>query len=481
MALAFLISAVNNAVGTLMVDYLVKPVERRARYLFCFETFVEEFQEEEKKLNVEKTRVQGDVREAKLQTQTQEIENYVEDWLTEADAVLTKDVKNLVVRIEENKKGFCLCPNWCWRYKLSQDLEEKTVAIQKLVVRSSKFERVGHRATLPGIEFIHSEGYLVSKASASAFDEIMKALEGDEVKMIGVWGMGGVGKTTLVTEVGSKAKSLQLFNRVIKVVLSQTPDIEKIQQKIADFIDLKFEKKSTEGRAEELWLRLEKEEKLLIVLDDMWKEINFKDVGIPFDGHRKDCKIILTTRRKPVCESMTCQVTVTLGVLDEDEAWTLFKEKAGLDEDKVDAEAIKKAKEVAKECNGLPVAIVTLATALRGTRTVMGWEVAHKKLESSRLMEIGNIEEEVDQNAYMCLKTSYDYLKKDTTKRCFLLCGLYPEDQSIDAEDLVCYAWALELYRNATSIEEVRFEVLEAIDHLKDSCLLLDDGERYVP
>ncbi|XVF79134.1 hypothetical protein PTKIN_Ptkin14bG0195400 [Pterospermum kingtungense] len=96
-------------------------------------------------------------------------------------------------------------------------------------------------------------------------------------------------------------------------------------------------------------------------------------------------------------------------------------------------------------------------------------------------MEIGNIEEEAEQNAYFCLKTSYEYLNEDTTKRCFLLSVLYSQDHSIDAEELARYAWGLELYCNATSIEEVRSQVLEAIDHLKDSCLLLeDDGESNV-
>ncbi|XVF79321.1 hypothetical protein PTKIN_Ptkin14bG0212000 [Pterospermum kingtungense] len=100
-------------------------------------------------------------------------------------------------------------------------------------------------------------------------------------------------------------------------------------------------------------------------------------------------------------------------------------------------------------------------------------------------MEIRNIEEEDDKNAYLCLKISYDYLRSKTTKRCFLLCALYPEDHSIDLEDLVRYAWGLRLYPDATSIKDARLEVFEDVDYLKDSCLLLeddgeDDGERYI-
>ncbi|XP_017639834.2 probable disease resistance protein At5g47250 [Gossypium arboreum] len=170
---------------------------------------------------------------------------------------------------------------------------------------------------------------------------------------------------------------------------------------------------------------------------------------------------------------MECQVIIPMDVLESDEAWALFRMKAKLNE-RVSRDILEEAEKVAKECKGLPVAIVTLAAALKSTKTRKGWEVARKKLESSRLVEIGNIGEE-EKNAYLCIKMSYEYLKKETNKKCFLLCGLYPEDHSIKVEDLVRYAWGLELFGKADLIGEVRFEVLEAIDYLKDSCLLLED------
>ncbi|KAK8358814.1 hypothetical protein V6Z12_A04G049200 [Gossypium hirsutum] len=62
------------------------------------------------------------------------------------------------------------------------------------------------------------------------------------------------------------------------------------------------------------------------------------------------------------------------------------------------------------------------------------------------------------------------------TKTCFLLCSLFPEDDEIYVENLVGYAWGLELY----SIKDVRSEVLASIETLKSSGLLLDCGERHV-
>ncbi|KAB2077019.1 hypothetical protein ES319_A06G075700v1 [Gossypium barbadense] len=437
---SFFIGAATNAMGTLMVDYLVKPIECRVRYLFRFHMIVQELHEQQNNLNREQTRIQEDIKEAKLNIQTQVIEKYVEDWLTDATNALN-NVQNLEARIEENKRCFHWCPNWSWRYQLSKSMDEEILAIIKLV-NNSKFERIGHCAELPGLELFTSKGLVDSKSSTTAFNKIMKALKDAEINKIGVWGMGGVGKTTLVKEVGNKVKG---FGQPIMVVISKIPDIGEIQKKIADGIHLKFEKTTKDGRAKELWCRL-KEGKFIIILDDLWNEWNddedLRKIGIPLVENGKGCKIILTTRRWTVCKSMECQVTIQIDVLDDDEAWALFKMNANLDEN-VSRNIIEEAEKIVKECNGLPVAIVTLG---------------RKK-----------------KNAYMCIKMSYEYLKKEVTKRCFLLCALYPEDHSIDVEDLVRYALALELYGKVDSVEEVRVQVLEAIDYLKDSCLLLKD------
>ncbi|KAK8648244.1 hypothetical protein V6N13_129004 [Hibiscus sabdariffa] len=336
-----------------MDNYVVKPIERRIRYLFRFPKIVQGLHEQKKNLIREQTRVNEDVKEAKLQIQTQVIEDYVTEWLSDAENAL-KDAQSLDNRIDENKRCLHWCPNWSWRYRLSKEIEEKTVDICKLV-EGSHFERIGHGAVVPDLELLPPEGIVTSKSSTVAFNKIMEALEDDEIKMIGVWGMGGV-------------------------------------------------------------------------------------------------------------------------------AWALFKMKAELDERLLSRDIVEEAKKVAQECKGLPVAIVTVASALKDTRSRKGWELARKKLESSRLPEIGNIEEREVENAYRCIKMSFDYLKKATTKRCFLFCALYPEDHSIPVEDLVRYAWGLELYGLADSVEDVRIQVLEAIKFLKESCLLLEDEDvgRYV-
>ncbi|OMP11090.1 Disease resistance protein [Corchorus olitorius] len=124
----------------------------------------------------------------------------------------------------------------------------------------------------------------------------MEALNDDGVNIIGVWGMGGVGKTTLVNEVGRKAKESKLFDKVLNVVVSQNQNIEKIQDRVAESLNLILDKKSEVGKAEQLWVRLQNEKSILIIIDDLWKKLDLKAVGIPIGEHHKGCKILLTTR-----------------------------------------------------------------------------------------------------------------------------------------------------------------------------------------
>nr|TKS06659.1 hypothetical protein D5086_0000120990 [Populus alba] len=91
--------------------------------------------------------------------------------------------------------------------------------------------------------------------------------------------------------------------------------------------------------------------------------------------------------------------------------------------------------------------------------------------------------EQLDEqkNAYACLKLSYDYLKHEKTKLCFLLCCLFPEDYNIPIEDLTIYAVGYGLHQDGESIEDARKRVYVAIKNLKACSMLLGtETEEYV-
>ncbi|OMO66610.1 Disease resistance protein [Corchorus capsularis] len=470
----FLAACIPNVAATAFVDYVVKPPVRHLGYVFRFNKIVKNLKEQRHQLTLKQASVEDAVKDAK--NQIQKIDVMVEDWQNTA-GTLHEDVVSLEADIQEKKSCFNWCPNLYWRYRLGKQAKEKSLAISDLM-NKSEFQYIGHPADLPRISLLPSQGIMPSKSSDLAESQIMEALKDDGVNIIGVWGMGGVGKTTLVNEVGRKSKELKLFGEVVNVVISQNQNIEKIQDSIAELLKSRLSNTSEVGRAEQLWSRLENEKSILIILDDLWKKLDLKKVGIPIGEHHKGCKILLTTRSQKVCSLMGSGRVVRLDVLDKDEAWQLFKSCAALDDDTC-PDIVEVATEVAKECKGLPIAISTLGKALKDVSSLHEWSEACRNLKRSRLLDIECVAED-EENAYKCLKLSYDYLRRDETKKCFLLCCLYPEDYSIPIELLVRNAWGLELFKGKQSIQEARDAVYTVVDDLKARSLLLDDGQKYV-
>ncbi|XP_062020330.1 probable disease resistance protein At4g27220 isoform X2 [Rosa rugosa] len=337
-------------------------------------------------------------------------------------------------------------------------------------------ESVCNKLRPTGLEFkLSIGGFEAFAATKQAIDKVKNALKDDEATTIGVYGMGGVGKTTMVKYVGEQAQKSRLFNQVIMAVVSQNPDLMKIQETFAELLGFKLEEKTEIGRAIKLKEKIMRGTGILIILDDIWKRIDFSSIGIPSHNELQRCnsKVLLTTRKLSVCHSMDCHPNIHLNILSEEDSWSLFVKEARKSFDK-SSNLYDVARKVARECAGLPIALIAVARALRD-EGLDGWKEAARRLKAS---QPANPEDESD--VFACIKLSYDYLKSNDSKSCFLLCCLFPEDYDIPIEYLFKYGICNGMFQDSNLLE-ARATTYSVVKALKDSSLLLDArNDRYV-
>ncbi|KAL6311654.1 hypothetical protein AAG906_025733 [Vitis piasezkii] len=455
------------SVAAKVSEYLVDPAVRQLGYLFNYRANIEHLSLQVEKLRDARARLQHSVDEAIGNGHI--IEDDVCKWMKRADEFIQNACKFLEDEKEARKSCFNgLCPNLKSRYQLSREARKKAgVAVQ--ILGDRQFEKVSYRAPLQEIRSAPSEAL---QSRMLTLNEVMEALRDANINRIGVWGMGGVGKSTLVKQVAEQANQEKLFEKVVNVSVLQTPDLERIQRELADWLGMKFEEESEQGRAARLHQRMKAEKTILIILDDLWAELELEKVGIPSPDDHKGCKLVLTSRNKQVLSNeMGTQKDFRVQLLQEDEAWILFKNRAGDSIENPDLRPI--AIEVAKECAGLPIAIVTVATALKN-KSLSIWKDALQQLKRPTLTNIRGMEAKV----YSSLKLSYEHLEGDEVKSLFLLCGLF--SNYIFIRDLLKYGMGLRLFQGTNTLEEAKNRIDTLVDNLKSSNLLLETGHNAI-
>ncbi|GMP54100.1 hypothetical protein CsSME_00019366 [Camellia sinensis var. sinensis] len=433
--------------------------------------FVFQYKKKQKKLeveikNLEEQRKQIEEKVDEAITRGEELDEPVSNWLMEVEERVQKIKDDNT--INENMQCFKFsCPDYIARYRISKEAENKMEEVKNLT-QSGNFSTVAHpKPFAQELQFTSSSTYANFESRELIFNNIMVALQDSDVKMIGVYGTGGVGKTAMVEEIGKQVKN-GLFNEVVVAVVSQDANVSNIQGQLADRLSLKLNGETEVGKANELWNRLNNGKKNLIILDDIWQELNLKTIGIPITNGNNCCKVVITSRIRGVLEKMHVDRYVPMQVLLEKEAWALFKTKVGNSVDFPELHDIADA--VCKECGGLPVAILALGAALKDKKKYV-WEDVLDQFKDSMLKNIAGI----DPKVYASLKLSYDRLESSDAKSCFLLCCFFPEDANISIEVLArhCIARSL-LGQNTNTLKRASRRVLTVVDILKDACLLLE-------
>ena len=429
-------------------------------YLIRNKSKVDNLKTQVEELRRARDRLQHDVDTAK--GNLMKIYAAVESRLTESADI----IEEAEIILEDDKKGWWL--NIMSRYQVSKRADKAASEAKNLKDEILKIEgnSVGNRESPEVAETATSNtGYEAFESRRQTLTGVLEALKDPKINRIGVYGMGGVGKTTLAKEVLKQAKNEKLFDRYLFLVVSNDPGLERIQREIAEQLGLESVKETDLARRDQLRERLKQENRVLIILDDIWKKLDLETLGIFFGDDQKGCKLLLTSRLQSTLRDMGTQKQFPVEVLSDNEAISLFEKIVG----DLAGEYKSKMPQIVKECARLPIAITTVANALKNRKNIDVWEYALNQLEMSRPIKIVGTDE---KQVYKSIKLSYDFLP-DEEKSLLLLCSLHGEDYDIMIEDLLKYAVGWDLLKDDHKIKRARSTVHKMVDGLKDSCLLL--------
>ncbi|CAF2055337.1 hypothetical protein HID58_069930 [Brassica napus] len=373
----------------------------------------------------------------------------VEGWFSRVASIDSQVSDLLKVKPTEIKR-LCIfgyfskkCISSC---KYGKDVWKKLEEVKELLSEGVFEELAGKRPAPKVVKKVIQTTIGLDSMVRKAWDSIMKP----ERRTLGIYGMGGVGKTTLLARINNKFnEEVNELDVVIWVVVSKDLQYNGIRNQILGKlrVDKDWEKETEEEKTSSIDKILGRK-KFIVLLDDLWSEVDLDKIGVPRPTQENGSKIVFTTRSKEVCRYMEADDELKLNVLSTNEAWELFQNVVGEVSLKRHPDIPTLAKKISEKCYGLPLALNVIAKAMSCKEDVHEWRHAIDVLNTSRHKFPG-----MEEKILSILKFSYDGLEDEKVKSCFLYCSLFPEDYEIKKEELIEY-WINEGFINGKRDED---------------------------
>ncbi|XP_027165911.1 putative disease resistance protein At1g50180 [Coffea eugenioides] len=256
-------------------------------------------------------------------------------------------------------------------------------------------------------------------------------------RVISIWGMGGLGKTTLARKVYKHIAVQRSFERFAWTCVTQEGQMKAILQDLLMQLhpqkqeDVKF---MGHRQLVQQLHQVQIEKKCLVVLDDIWKVDDWKSLLAAFPVVERDIKVLLTTRNRNVAKK---GCLYELKCLNEMEGWELLQ-KIAFARKRADLKIERNLQDVGIEmvskCGGLPLAITVLGGILKDKNSFREWQMVNRYI-GSYLSKVEDDEERDGGSIARVLSLSYNELPHHL-KLCFLYLGNFKEDEDIRPQHL---------------------------------------------
>ncbi|XP_047949525.1 putative disease resistance protein At1g50180 [Salvia hispanica] len=223
--------------------------------------------------------------------------------------------------------------------RISKDMQENGIKRSMIMNPHGEGESSGgnntSRKTFPNLEmgdcFVGMEDELKQLVHHLGKDT--------EHRIISVWGMGGSGKTAIAKKLYNETTDFDLSawvcitqqcetRSVWEDVLRQLENQKKNKKSVSsvnDELRIKEVPSLSDSELIERLCEIQRENRCLIVLDDLWELSQWEELKHPFVVQNLESKILVTTRKQKVAE---IGLAVKHGLLHMDAALELLKNKA---------------------------------------------------------------------------------------------------------------------------------------------------------
>ncbi|RLM70291.1 hypothetical protein C2845_PM17G04030 [Panicum miliaceum] len=397
-----------------------------------------------RKAEVELESMKAYLRESEKFKDTDEITGIFVKKIRELSFRIEDVVDEFMYKLEDNKHGGFAAKTKkrikhvkVWRH-LAHQLRDINAELEDTAKRRDRY-------VIPGIQRHARNGddhaTSTNQTLCSAREDDLVGIEGHAAKLKGwlvddleerstkittVWGMGGVGKTTLVDHVYRIVKLD--FDAAAWVTVSKTYQVEDLLKKIAIEFDISVNPSNMDMRRLVDIIRNHIEGKrFLLVLDDIWEQNLCVNNIMEIFPTNCISRFVLTSRNFEVASLATSNCTIKLEPLEENNSWELFCKVAfrNNDDKRCPSELQNLGAKFLQKCEGLPIAIACIGRLLSFKPTTYPeWETVYKELE---LRSANNAIRSVDT----ILNVSLEDLPYEL-KNCFLHCAMFPVDYEME-------------------------------------------------
>ncbi len=295
----------------------------------------------------------------------------------------------------------------------------------------------------------------------------------DRQGVVGLYGMGGVGKTTIANAIYNRLRR-DFHSASCYVEVGQDPSIDQLQQRILDTLCGAFptSKGNVENQAQ-MKHRLQKQS-VLLVLDDIWKKEHLGALLVPV--HR-DSRVIVTSRKEALltaCMPKLCgrqPAYLKVDFLSEVSSLQLFCRHAfPSQQGSAPFRWDGPSRQAAAACGGLPLSLTVIGSYLEGKVQPEEWEDALGRLQTAQSLEGDN-----DDRVFSTLKISFDDLGR-AEKDMFMDVACVLLGQSSEA---AVFAW-----EDSLGLRNLKSRSLVSVDESGRLCMhdqLRDMGRYFIP